>query len=1153
MKVVRLLLVLLLLAGVAFSAVVIEKADVPTLVYKVYTSRNPEIRAEFSVSTDAEGFDWNLDIYNGKGTRVYHTSGTEAGSTTVAVTFSLNKGNYRGVFTVRDASGDTTSHSWEFEVRGVVDVEVRDFSVEIEPDRTFLFTLEVSTRCSDKYKEVTRGSDTVPVYYWFYFYRKWKGSYLYFFHVTEKYEEPCDASFTRKFRYTFPLKGSVFDVKAVAMPIPYTDDNAANSSKLYEDVSTENCRVVELVVPEEVNVGEEVPVTFSATCGTTFTSFPYSVYVDGELHESGRLVTDYRPTAKKKLSLTFDTLGEHTITVKLELLDPDASDNAKSAVILVKESNPPVVELNVSPEETLVGEPVRVEWRVTDDSGVDEVNVTCGNDVNFTGMGEEGSVECVYDEKGVYTIVVRAVDVYGNVGEATAEVVVKEPFVFNVGVEGVSAPERVVEGEEYRAELNVYCELVSGEENDIVVPYTVTVDGSEVDSGSLDVRCPGWTTYTFVRVFDTPGTYGVTFESRADDADPSDNAVSWEVEVEEKFVPEVDLRIVKWNVEEGNVEPGVYRAELRVVAEYANITSVEYTYGVSVWRDGELVASYTGSGSFGADENDVIDVQYTVESGHTYRFMVEVEPTNAAETDPSDNAVSWEVRAEAVEEGGDTTPPSVTITDPSEGSYFYTGEPVDVVWRSYDDSGVSYVTVDCGNGVKKESLPASGQTTCTYTSAGTYTIVVRAVDVYGNVGADSVKIYVKAPETPEPEVNITEWSYDGSWTEENVVFEGTAKNVEWMEVVDDAGREVGTCELLGDTFTCTVFAEGEYNAFLRYGNSETAKSYELGTIRIDRSDPVINVILPEEDAVYEESVPVDYTVEDLTDVSSYVDCNGDGIVEFTGGSEGSFTCTYTEAGTKTLVIGAADLLGHTTEVTVTFTVTLPEENVETNVPEENIEEGNVEENVTGAYAVNLAVEVSVPSRVRVGTAVDITVSVSADCNTGTVPYRAEVNVGDGAVEEFVREGSVACGGSDAFTVSYTPTRKGTYTVKVRVAALEHNETSLADNEAFATFYAWKPSRYTTGTTYTPPTTTTEVNAVVEENVGGAVAPPAAVEEATVEEVEVPVSLPETPPEEEVTAPAPSPATGLATMYTPQDLATAFIVFLVSLVIFLRVL
>ncbi|UJG44426.1 MAG: caspase family protein [Candidatus Heimdallarchaeum endolithica] len=102
----------------------------------------------------------------------------------------------------------------------------------------------------------------------------------------------------------------------------------------------------------------------------------------------------------------------------------------------------------------------------------------------------------------------------------------------------------------------------------------------------------------------------------------------------------------------------------------------------------------------------------------------------------------------------DTTPPTVSITDPADGATVYSAD-VTVSWTGSDNVGIDHYNVRIDSGSWTNVGTATSHT-FTGLSDGSHTVDVNAYDAAGNVGSDSVTFTVDTSAPP------TEYTFTGS-------------------------------------------------------------------------------------------------------------------------------------------------------------------------------------------------------------------------------------------------------------------------------------------------------------------------------------------------------------------------------------------------------
>ena len=80
----------------------------------------------------------------------------------------------------------------------------------------------------------------------------------------------------------------------------------------------------------------------------------------------------------------------------------------------------------------------------------------------------------------------------------------------------------------------------------------------------------------------------------------------------------------------------------------------------------------------------------------------------------------------------DDIPPELNVISPEGNVEINVGSSVLVKWLATDNSGSVSVDVNCGNGTEFNGLPAEGNVECEYNAVGEYELTVRAIDGSGN-------------------------------------------------------------------------------------------------------------------------------------------------------------------------------------------------------------------------------------------------------------------------------------------------------------------------------------------------------------------------------------------------------------------------------------
>lgn len=130
---------------------------------------------------------------------------------------------------------------------------------------------------------------------------------------------------------------------------------------------------------------------------------------------------------------SYADLGIHTYVIWAT--DPAGNWASASGDFEVFEKNPPTIEVTVSDPNPEVGDTVTFEADVEDESDIDDVRITITDEdgnvvVNNRQMTEDGGIytyDYEFDQAGVHTYAITAIDENGNSAEVASTITVKEP------------------------------------------------------------------------------------------------------------------------------------------------------------------------------------------------------------------------------------------------------------------------------------------------------------------------------------------------------------------------------------------------------------------------------------------------------------------------------------------------------------------------------------------------------------------------------------------------------------------------------------------------------------------------------------------------------------------------------------------------------
>ncbi|MHA2170173.1 MAG: beta strand repeat-containing protein [Candidatus Kariarchaeaceae archaeon] len=495
-------------------------------------------------------------------------------------------------------------------------------------------------------------------------------------------------------------------------------------------------------------------------------------------------------------------VGTYTLTV--EATDSFSNFGFDEIVFFIQDTTSPVVAIT-SPANASVfefGIDVGYTYTITDLSGTTVVVRLNGAPIPDTGLLSGLAV-------GSYVLNVEAIDTYNNIGF--------DEIIFDI--QDSTAPTVTITSPSND----------SFHEFGTDVPYTYTVD--DLSGTSVVVRLNG------VSITDsglitglTVGTYTLTIEA----TDTYSNVGSDEILF---FIQDTTSPIV-------------------VITSPVNASTFEFGTDVSY--------TYTISDLSGTTMVVKLDSTPITDSGLITGLAVGMYTLTVEATDLYSNFGSDEI----IFIVQDTTLPIVVITSPANASTFEFGNDVTYTYTVTDLSSTSVV-------VRLNGAPIADTGVISGLSVGTYTLVVEATDVYGNVGvAETIFFYLV--DTIPPIVTITtptnssffEFDSDVSYTYTVSDLSGTTVEVKLNGApVPDIGILSG---LPVGTYTLTVEATDTYSNF---GFDEIIFFIQ------DTTSPVVVVTSPSNASVFEFGIDVSYayTVTDLSGTTVTVRLNGSPI------------------------------------------------------------------------------------------------------------------------------------------------------------------------------------------------------------------------------------------------------------------------------------
>ncbi|WP_162139849.1 PKD domain-containing protein [Limisalsivibrio acetivorans] len=326
--------------------------------------------------------------------------------------------------------------------------------------------------------------------------------------------------------------------------------------------------------------------------------------------------------------------------------------------------------------------------------------------------------------------------------------------------------------------------------------------------------------------------------------------------------------------------------------------------------EGESLSSVQWSFGDGGSSTDN-PTSHTYSAAGTYSVLVEAYDTAGN--------YGYDYTTLTVEQG--QTPPSVEILSPADGSVFTitgTGIPVTFDGSATDSDGtVSSINWSFGDG----GTASIEDPTHEYTTPGTYTVSLTAVDDDNLTSTDSISITIDSSGTA-PTISITEPTdnaevYKGT----DVTFKATASDpdggavtIGWDFGDGSYGSGAETTHPFNSTGTYTVQAKAEDE-----DNMTTTASVTIKVIE-SNSPPSVTILEPGNGSTY-------YTHETINFDASATDPEGDSISSVQwffgdGNTAGTYNAShsYPTAGTYTVKFQATDSNGNTGESTISISI-----------------------------------------------------------------------------------------------------------------------------------------------------------------------------------------------------------------------------------------
>jgi hypothetical protein len=383
----------------------------------------------------------------------------------------------------------------------------------------------------------------------------------------------------------------------------------------------------------------------------------------------------------------------------------------------------------------------------------------------------------------------------------------------------------------------------------------------------------------------------------------------------------------------------------------------------------------------------------------------------------------------------DTVKPSVSISNPTDGSAINNNKPTITITASDDGSSLNTVTVKVGVNTYSASLVSGNTWAYTFTSSladGSYSVTSTATDKAGNTQTSSA-VSLKVDTTPP----VTGHNYDLAWHKSSITVTLSASDTGGSGVSGTFYKiNGGSTET---TIDCqpTISTEGlntlEYWSTDNVGNNE---AHHTITVKIDYTAPVTTE--GETGTIglnnwYTSSVTVTLTATDSGSDVKEIHYVLNGVTKVVSGNSASFTIST--AGVNNLSYWSVDNVGndetsHSTTVKVdltdpTISITSPANNAQ--LPVGSIQlAGTASESTSGIWKVEVKVD-SGNYALATGTTTWEFDTSALSPGTHTITAKATDNAGD------TKEASVTVY-SGGTTLTNNGAYSGQYSDQVTVSA-----------------------------------------------------------------------------------------------------------------------
>ncbi|RLI12025.1 hypothetical protein DRO33_03135, partial [Candidatus Bathyarchaeota archaeon] len=303
----------------------------------------------------------------------------------------------------------------------------------------------------------------------------------------------------------------------------------------------------------------------------------------------------------------------------------------------------------------------------------------------------------------------------------------------------------------------------------------------------------------------------------------------------------------------------------------------------------------------------------------------------------------------------DLTPPTVTITDPSDGATLTTND-VTVQWTASDNYGIDFYDLYLDN----QYVTTVDGTTTSYTftdlPSGTHNVTVVAYDLALNYNNDTVTFTVQVPIT----VTITAPPYGSYQPTQDVTVQWT---IDTTDVVTaqyiriDWGPWIS---LAADVRSYTFIGLSEGQHWVQVNATISSGDWDIDTVMfyVDVSPPAVTIRSPADGAyINTDAITVSWNATDRL-APFNITLSLDGTIVATGlpSTTTYYTLTGLTEGTHTIQLNATDAAGWTASVTITITIDLTSPTVSITSPTEGAVLGSSDVTVQWSSSDNYGID-----------------------------------------------------------------------------------------------------------------------------------------------------------------------------------------------------